>query len=230
MLVTKWRHIERADPSMLRYLANEAPKRNLDVDAILGVINHESRFASRAKNSGPEQTASGLIQMIDSTARKVGTTAAALRNMSQREQAPYVLDFYGLYQSLNPEHALRGSDYLVMGLGAKPWAPDTTVLFSRDEPKRWPRKEPKKNRYDLNTAPGAEFSYFDVDRSGDVTIGDVRAYWDAYATRELENGVFEIDTTPPKTASGPELAWMFPLFLILPLAAAGGRKWRSLRR
>ena len=64
----------------------------LDIDGIAGVISHESGFRPNAKN--PVGTATGLIQFIESTARSLGTTTAALAKMSAVQQLPYVERYF----------------------------------------------------------------------------------------------------------------------------------------
>lgn len=57
---------------------------------ILNVMATESLFDADARNPLPGQTASGLLQIIDSTAKSMGTTAAAIRKMSPIQQLRYV--------------------------------------------------------------------------------------------------------------------------------------------
>ena len=59
---------------------------------LLAVMNSESGLNSRAvnKNGG----ATGLIQFMPSTARALGTTTEALRNMTPEQQLDYVEKFY----------------------------------------------------------------------------------------------------------------------------------------
>lgn len=103
-------------------------RRGWDPDGIAGVIAYESAFIPSAKNPLPKQTASGLIQFIDATARGLGTTAAKIRKMSSLEQLPYILKYY---ERGAHGRKLRGADFLRMGWGGKAaqWGlPASTVL------------------------------------------------------------------------------------------------------
>lgn len=56
----------------------------------------ESSFDPSAKNPG--SSATGLIQFMDTTARNLGTTTAAIRGMSPIEQLKYVEQYYKPYK------------------------------------------------------------------------------------------------------------------------------------
>jgi hypothetical protein len=71
------RQVGIADP---RFLAN--------------VIAFESQFNPQAKNAA--STATGLIQFIEPTAKELGTTTAAIRNMGFREQMELVRRYFTL--------------------------------------------------------------------------------------------------------------------------------------
>ncbi len=59
-----------------------------DPNDLMAVMNAESGLNPSAKNKG--SSASGLIQFIESTAKSLGTTTAAIRQMSAEEQLVYV--------------------------------------------------------------------------------------------------------------------------------------------
>lgn len=65
-----------------------AERLNCDYGDLLAVMNGESGLnpAAQNKNGG----ATGLIQFMPSTAERLGTTTAALKQMSAMEQLPYV--------------------------------------------------------------------------------------------------------------------------------------------
>jgi len=71
---------------------------------LLNVMASESLFDPKARNGLPEQTASGLLQFIESTARSMGTTTEAIRRMSPVEQLrlveKYLTPFRGRLNSL----------------------------------------------------------------------------------------------------------------------------------
>ncbi len=59
------------------------------------VMNNESGLNPAAKN--PNSSATGLIQFMDSTAKSLGTTTQALRQMSNVEQLDYVYKYFKPY-------------------------------------------------------------------------------------------------------------------------------------
>ncbi len=76
---------------------------------LMAVMHFESRFNPKAKN--PYGSATGLIQFIEGTARDLGTSTAALYNMSAidqlyyverylRQYKPYLRDFVSVYLSV----------------------------------------------------------------------------------------------------------------------------------
>jgi hypothetical protein len=71
---------------------------------LLNVMASESLFNPAARNGLPRQTASGLLQFIESTARSMGTTTEAIRRMSPVEQLrlveKYLTPFRGRLNSL----------------------------------------------------------------------------------------------------------------------------------
>ena len=108
-----WPGLERAPTPFLNQLRKEARARDWEVDALLGHISHESKFNPAIKN--PAATASGLIQMIDSSARQyAGVSAATLRTMSHEEQLPGILKYFDVGRPLS------GADFLLLGVSRNP--------------------------------------------------------------------------------------------------------------
>jgi len=79
---------------------------DLDIDpyALANVINFESGFNPAAKN--PSSSASGLIQFIESTAQRLGTSTAALRQMGAVQQMTYVRAYFAPFDDLRRAHAV----------------------------------------------------------------------------------------------------------------------------
>jgi len=71
---------------------------------LLNVMASESMFNPAARNGFPGQTASGLLQFIEATAHRMGTTTEAIRRMSPAEQLRlverYLTPFRGRLNSL----------------------------------------------------------------------------------------------------------------------------------
>ena len=82
----------KLDQAFLNRVKQIAQKINCDYKDLLAVMNAESGLRSdiQNKNGG----ASGLIQFIPATAKALGTTTNALKNMSALQQLDYVEKFY----------------------------------------------------------------------------------------------------------------------------------------
>jgi hypothetical protein len=141
--------------AFLAGLVAMATRHGWDPNGIALVISEESRFNPAAKN--PYGTASGLLQFIESTAQKLGTTTAQIRGMSAEEQLPLVERYYEMTMRRTPT---RLEDYVFPPLGRADLigAPDSTTIFSQGS-----------QEYDAN--PG-----LDVNSDGVITVGDVRSH------------------------------------------------------
>jgi hypothetical protein len=154
--------IDRVDQTFLHALAGMVDRHGWDIDGIAGVISHESRFDPAAHNPQPGQTATGLIQFIESTARTLGTTTAALRTMSALQQLPYVEKFFARTMHRIPS---QPADYILATFGRADMigAADAHVLDRRDS------TDPHEaERYRVNAT-------LDHGHKGWITVGDLRA-------------------------------------------------------
>lgn len=82
-----------------RFIAEvSAVSRRLDINPnwLYFTMYRESSFLPYAKN--PNSSASGLIQFMESTAKRLGTTTAAIRAMTPTEQLKYVELYYKPYR------------------------------------------------------------------------------------------------------------------------------------
>lgn len=79
-------------PEFLEKVKQIAKRINCNYRDLLAIMNSESGIDAQAKNSNGSAT--GLIQFIESTARTLGTTTAALRNMSPIQQLDYVEKYF----------------------------------------------------------------------------------------------------------------------------------------
>ena len=100
---------------------------------LLNVIANESLFNPAARNPLPGQTASGLLQFIESTARRMGTTTEAIRRMNPVEQLRlverYLTPFRGRLNSL-------ADVYLAVFRGAVIEGGDTVVVVDSNKERR----------------------------------------------------------------------------------------------
>jgi hypothetical protein len=154
--------IGQVDQTFLSTLAEIADQNGWNVDGLAGVISHESGFDPAAHNPQPGQTATGLIQFIESTARKLGTTTAALRSMSALQQLPYVEKFFSM--ALQGRRPANPADYILATYGRADLtgAPDDQIIDRRDSTD--PREA---ERYRVNAA-------LDAGGKGWIDVGDLR--------------------------------------------------------
>src|SRR5262245_9816281 len=78
--------ILRYQPNFWVELQGVAERLKTQPEWLLNVMACESLLNHSARNSLPGQTASGLLQFIEATARSMGTTTAAIRRMNPVEQ------------------------------------------------------------------------------------------------------------------------------------------------
>lgn len=155
--------LEKMTPAFLRGLVDLAERNGWDPSGIALVIAEESGFNPAAKN--PNGSASGLIQFIESTAKSLGTTTAAIRQMSAVEQLPLVEKFFQM--SMGKKIPERIEDYILAPLGRPDMIgrPDETVIYTKGSPE-----------YDANAG-------LDRDGDGTITVGDMRARMKGFVDR-----------------------------------------------
>ncbi len=94
----------REHPQFWQELLAVAERLKTEPAWLLNVLATESLFDPATRNSLPGQTASGLMQWIESTARSLGTTTRAIRRMSPVEQLSliekYFAPFHGRLNSM----------------------------------------------------------------------------------------------------------------------------------
>jgi Transglycosylase SLT domain len=138
------RMIARSEPKHVRSRQNlakilrEQPKFWVELQAVaerlktqpawlLNVIASESLFNPAARNYLPGQTASGLLQFIESTAQSMGTTTEAIRRMNPVEQLRlverYLTPFRGRLNSLANLYMAVFRGFIVEGGDASVVAP-----------------------------------------------------------------------------------------------------------
>lgn len=190
----------KTSASFVNALLSMSSRNGWDPSGIAAVIASESNFNPAAKNPG--SSASGLIQFIDSTARSLGTTTAALRNMGAVEQLQYVERFF---QRNMPKLPANIADYklVVLGRGDLVGAPDDSVVYSGSDPKQ-------AAAYSANRT-------LDREGKGYISVGDIRSLMSRYTSPSLG----ELDMKKLAVAAGGVelLAW----------AALGFFAWRKAR-
>jgi hypothetical protein len=144
-------------PEFLTELQQVAARIETRPEWLLNVIASESSFIPSVRNRLPRQTASGLLQIIESTAAGLGTTTAAIRRMNAVEQLRLIEKFFtpfrGKLNSLGDVYLAVFRGFIMAG------GPDTVVA-----PLDGSRKE--RRVYYLNRG-------LDVDRNGRITKGEL---------------------------------------------------------
>ncbi len=144
-------------PDFLSKLQQVAARLETRPEWLLNVIASESSFIPSARNRLPRQTASGLLQIIESTAAGLGTTTAAIRRMNAVEQLRLIEKFFtpfrGKLNSLGDVYLATFRGFIVAG------GPETVVA-----PLNGSRIE--RHVYYLNRG-------LDVNRNGRITKGEL---------------------------------------------------------
>lgn len=168
---------ESAEPGFAAALSAMAATLGLDASYIGAVMSLESGFHPDAVNS--DGGASGLIQFMPDTAKLLGTTVQAIRNMSAVEQLDYVRAFYA-----KTGKAIRrdvpGDYYMATFLPAFVGKPADFVLSKAGEP-----------IYESNKG-------LDGDGNGTLTVGDVTKKIDDRVAGARAKPLAVFDATPPK--------------------------------
>lgn len=125
-------------------------KFSIDPANLLAVMRSESSLNPQAVN--PSTGASGLIQFMPRTARSIGTTVEAIRQMTAAEQMPYVERFFESVRLQPGSSAGRLYAYVFL-----PGRANRDVLTQAGE-----------SYYEANRG-------LDVDRDGKITIADLDA-------------------------------------------------------
>ncbi len=172
--------LEKTTPEFAGAFVRMCASLGIDPNHLAAVIRIESGFNPKARNKDTD--ASGLIQFMPATARALGTTTAAIRELSDVEQLPLVAKF--LAKSARSMTS-AGQAYVAVFMPGHLGKPDDFVLF-RDEPK-------------FNAAGKRIDGYFvnrglDIDKSGAITVGDVRGIGEASYLAGKARGVFRGST------------------------------------
>lgn len=175
MIITKWPGIENAPKEFIFAVMDGAAKRGWDGDSLLGHISSESNFNPKIRNSQPGQSATGLIQVINSTARSLGFNSAAdIANLGFMEQLEKVIWPY--FEKAGGGKQLHGADYKLLGFSGNP------ALIGAN---------PSRIIYD-DPRVVALNKFADMDGDGVLTVNDIRVFWNAFAKRFPKINVEEL--------------------------------------
>lgn len=180
-----------------------AARLGLAADAIAGVMGLESGF--RADIVNPSGGATGILQFMPSTARKLGTTVEELRKMNATAQLKYVELFFRGVPRLRA--GSRAGDYYVATfMPAFLGVPDVVPIAVKGDP-----------IYDQNAG-------LDRNKDGVLTVGDVRGKLEAELARAGALPQLVVDPNVPSDANtGGGIAEGGGGLLVL--AGAAGAAW-----
>jgi hypothetical protein len=119
--------ILRDQPNFWTELQAIAKRLDTEPAWLLNVMASESLFNPKARNRLPGQTATGLLQFIERTARSMGTTTEMIRRMSPVEQLSlvekYLMPFRGRLNSLADVYLAVFRGFIIEGGDARVVAP-----------------------------------------------------------------------------------------------------------
>jgi len=141
---------------------------SIDPNWLMAVMGFETRYTFSPSVRNPGSSATGLIQFIESTARKLETTTARLARMTAVEQLDFVEKYYQQYQGRIRN---MGDAYLAVLWSAAIGRPDSYIMWQRDT-------GPYQAEYAANSG-------LDVNRDGNITRGEAVASVNASYQRGL---------------------------------------------
>lgn len=146
-------------PDFLSELQAVAARLETRPEWLLNVMACESSFIPSARNRQPGQTASGLMQIIESTARGLGTTTAEIRRMNPIGQLQlvekYFAPFRGRLGTLADVYLAAFRGFAIEG------GPDTIVAPLNNSAK-------ERRAYSLNSG-------LDLNGDRNITKGEIEA-------------------------------------------------------
>ncbi|HEY9830853.1 MAG TPA: peptidoglycan-binding protein [Stenomitos sp.] len=130
----------------------------INPDWLMALMNHESGLNHRAQN--PYAKATGLIQFMPSTAKRLGTTIEALQAMTNVEQLDYVIKYFMPFRGrLRSYSDLYLATFYPYAMGK----PDSYV-FGSERSDAWARKVREQNRG------------MDWNKDGYITLAEFKAW------------------------------------------------------
>jgi hypothetical protein len=176
-----------------RGLVDLSARVKINPDWLASVMSLESGFNPAAVN--PYAKATGLIQFLPSTAKRLGTTVEALRGMTATEQLPWVEAYYRPFTGqIHSLEAMYMANFMPKYIGA---GSDTIIASDPDLV------------YTQNKG-------FDRDGKGYITVGDVSSSIRG-ALASAKGQRLSVDDGPDEGSDGS--AWWAILFL---LSGVGG--------
>jgi hypothetical protein len=196
-------------PEFRAALWDLAARNGWDVDALAAVMSGESGFRAAVQNPLPGQTATGLIQFIESTAKSLGTTTAELRKMTAVHQLPFVEKYYRRAFAGKALERLRPVDYYIAVFQASHVGKPTDFVFARSSDPLT-LQNGTQSVYTLNKG-------LDRDKDGALTVADLV---DHVATIQGRAGGKRIDASPVPVSGAQLVVAAAPALLAIGLLGA----------
>ena len=160
------------DPAFQAKAQQVANNLGVSLEDLIGIMNHESGLNPAIPN--PYTGAVGLIQFMPNTAKSLGTSIDALKNMSAIEQLDYVEKFY---KPVAGKAKDIGDLYMYTFLPAAVGKPDDFVLGASGSGIKV---------FGINQdALYNQNKVFDADKKGYYTVGDVKRRIAKFSGRPL---------------------------------------------
>lgn len=183
-----------AEPSFARAIVDLSSSMGLEPNNLLGVMSSESGIDPQAVN--PQGGATGLIQFMPATAKALGTTVEALRQMTGVEQLEYVRRFFLPHQGRIRKDE-PGDYYMAVFLPAYLEAPRDTQLGVKDSTEILPRTGFTRGKV------YAQNAVFDRTKRGFFTVGDVMAKNESRVAQARTKPPLEVADVPLVSGSNP---------------------------
>lgn len=150
------------DPDFMKEVQRVSDKFQIDPADLLSIMWKESRLLPEIDN--PKTGATGLIQFMPDTAKNLGTTTAALKNMTRAEQMKYVEKYFDMVGL--PKGSNRGQIYSYVFLPGIAKKSTTGILASKNDPAT-------AKYYNSNSG-------LDANKDGIITIDDLSVVTGGY--------------------------------------------------
>lgn len=173
------------EPAFGTKMAQVAESLGLDASLIMNIMSLESGLNPQAVN--PQGGATGLIQFMPETAKRLGTTVEALRQMTGVQQLDYVAKFFTPYAK-----SIRsvGDYYMAVFMPAFIGASPDTVLGEKGSTELLSGTGLSKGKiYEQNKG-------LDVNQDGRITVADVTAKAVTRATLAAQKPRLEVAEVP----------------------------------
>ena len=185
---------ENTTPGFRAKLYRIATELNVPPGELAALMGFESRWTFSPSVKNPSGGATGLIQFMPDTAKRLGTTTADLAKMSGFQQ----LDYVQKYLARMGKWRIPGDTYLMVFWPSGVGKPDDYLIGEKGN---------------MSLVPGAQFSRnkvyeqnkgLDSDGNGRITAGDVRKKVLTVLSQSEKAGTIDVTLDDEARESGEE--------------------------